>query len=348
MELCGQLVSHQALGTGEIVDFSNYCVTVVFQDGSRKRFAYPSAFESFLEADNRSFQLQIQQDQRTELKEQVKRDLAKEELAAQARAIAFEVKAQKSHSKGNSRKTEHESNIAFKCNYCDGGKSTAMVGYAGVCSDAVIKHNTSGARRTWCRESPCQQYVDSNISRAELEASYDRQEFVCYESRMLQEWRTYPGLVQNGANKGKPIALRQVMSNSLALLTTRLPSAKDEDRFVFAVFLIDKAGTREEGYVGANPKYRLQLSLEEARELRFWDYYSNPNKPEKIIFGSGLHKYLTDVQAAQVLKKICEIKKGSSQEEFAREFFEQYCRLKNLDVNSIPSPNGPLRKTSVL
>jgi len=38
-------------------------------------------------------------------------------------------------------------------------------------------------------------------------------------------------------------------------------------------------------------------------------YYFNENKPEKIIFGSGLHRYITDIQAAQVLKKICEIKK---------------------------------------
>lgn len=57
-------------------------------------------------------------------------------------------------------------------------------------------------------------------------------------------------------------------------------------------------------YVAANPKYRIQLSLNEARELKFLDYYYNENKPELIKLGSGLHRYFTDTQAAQELKNI--------------------------------------------
>lgn len=78
--------------------------------------------------------------------------------------------------------------------------------------------------------------------------------------------------------------------------------------------------------------------------MKFWDYYFNENKPEKIIFGSGLHRYITDIQAAQVLKKICEIKKGTSGEMISKEFLEYYCRIKDLDIDSIPIPNGALQR----
>jgi len=94
--------------------------------------------------------------------------------------------------------------------------------------------------------------------------------------------------------------------------------------------------------VVANPKYRIQLSLDEAKELKFWNYYFNPLKPEKIFFGSGLHRYVTDTQAAQVLKKICELKVGTAEEELSKEFLDYYCNTKKLDVEELPAPNGAL------
>lgn len=143
------------------------------------------------------------------------------------------------------------------------------------------------------------------------------------------------------------MTLRNINANSLAFLTTRLPYAEDKERFIFAVFLVDEnyeGDNKEEGYVEANSKYKIALSLDEARRLNFWDYYFNPNKPEKIIFGSGLHRYLTDIQAVQVLKKIYEIKKGTSGEEFSKKFLEHYCRIKEIDIDNIPIPNGALQR----
>jgi len=111
--------------------------------------------------------------------------------------------------------------------------------------------------------------------------------------------------------------------------------------------LIDESyegDSKGEGHVGANEKYRMRLSLEEAKQLKFWDYYFNPNKPEKIIFGSGLHRYLTDVQSAQVLKKICEIKKGTQDEDLSKDFLTHFCEIKKLDIDNIPLPNGALHR----
>jgi len=148
-------------------------------------------------------------------------------------------------------------------------------------------------------------------------------------------------------DKGKPMSLRNVKANSLAILTTKLPYTKDEDRFVFAVFITDEnyeVNSKSDGYVGANPKYKIQLTLEEARKVKFWDFYFNANKPERIIFGSGLHRYITDVQASQVLKKIWEIKKDTSEEEHSRVMLEYYCGIKKLNIDEIPMPNGALQR----
>jgi hypothetical protein len=198
----------------------------------------------------------------------------------------------------------------------------------------------------------CYKYLEGDVSREEIGKFYEvtKSEFsksVCYESQMLEIWNAGAGITQNGDEKGKPKSLRNVKVNSLALLTTKLPHAEDEDRFIFAVFLIDEnyAGdNKNQGYVGANPKYRMQLSIDEAKKLKFWDYYFNINKPDKVKLGSGLHRYFTDVQSVQVLKKICEIKKGTPEEELSKEFLEYYCTIKKLDINNIAIPNGTLQR----
>ncbi|MBK5252426.1 MAG: hypothetical protein JJE29_07325 [Peptostreptococcaceae bacterium] len=185
------------------------------------------------------------------------------------------------------------------------------------------------------------------MTREELDAAGNTDEYVCYESQMLRVWRAYAGIVQIGKKKGTPMTLKNVRSNSLALLTTRLPNAKDKERFIFAAFLVKdnyEGDGMEEGYVEADEKYRIQLSLEEAKILKFWDYYFNPNKPERTVFGSGLHRYLTDVQAAQILSRISIIKSGTKEEKISKEFYEYYCKIKGLNADDIAEPNGALKR----
>ena len=354
MELYGEVVKHKVFGRGQIVEFANNYVTVLFDESkAEKKFTYPTAFGSFLELENKSFLKQIE-----EVKNVIAQKDAESKRINEERAkAAIATKAQEGRVRNTNSataKSSDKNNIAFKCNYCDGGKSKEVVGYKGVCSDETIKYNIKIAKHIWCSqpENMCYKYLNGEISREEICKFYEetKSEFsksVCYESQMLEIWNAGAGITQNGDEKGKPMSLRNVKANSLSLLTSKLPYAEDKERFIFAVFLIDEnyeGDNREEGFVGANPKYRIQLSLDEARELKFWDYYFNENKPEKIIFGSGLHRYITDIQAAQVLKKICEIKKGTSGEMISKEFLEYYCRIKDVDIDSIPIPNGALQR----
>jgi hypothetical protein len=63
MELRGEIVTHSVFGSGQIIDFTNNYVTVLFDESkTEKKFIYPSAFGSFLELENKTFTSQIEAD----------------------------------------------------------------------------------------------------------------------------------------------------------------------------------------------------------------------------------------------------------------------------------------------
>lgn len=356
MKLCGEKVRHITFGYGEIVDFYNNYVIVLFANtGIEKKFVYPTAFGTFLELKNKSLLKQIEKDKQViHRKEEAERIRVNEKRIQQAEIIKMKKTNVGRKNKTNTKAPEN-SNIAFKCNYCDGGKYNESVGYRGVCSDQTIQYNIKEAKHIWCSqpENMCYKYLNREISRKQIDNFYEesKTEFgksVCYECQMLELWSTGAGIIHSGVNKGKPKKLKNVKENSLALLTTKLPCTEEKSRFIFAVFLVDESYEGDNikaGFVGADPKYRIELSLNEAKELKFWDHYFNPNKPEKIIFGSGLHRYITDIQAAQVLKRIIEIKKGTTEETLSLELLEHYCKIKKLDIDNIPMQNGALHRS---
>lgn len=94
--------------------------------------------------------------------------------------------------------------------------------------------------------------------------------FVCYESQMLRSWAAFAGYAHTKENYQKPMKLNKIQINSLAILTTREPYALEKDRFVFGVFIVDEAyegDNREQGYVTTSSKYKLSLSLDDAKKF---------------------------------------------------------------------------------
>ncbi len=341
MGLRGGTVKHKMFGKGKILECASNRVTILFGGKTKKKFLYPSAFGRFLEIEDKSFLKQIEEDKNVFAQEKAKEKQLIIERRAQMRTTQAKLRA--SSSRG-ARKAPDRSNVAFKCNYCDGGKNTKAVGFKGLCSDEMINYNVSKAKNLWCSspESQCYKYWQGDITRQELDAIYNDGGLICYESQMLKSWRAYAGIIQSGRNKGKSIRMSSVRPHSLALLTTRLPNVKDDERFIFAVFLVDEntGSNWDEGYVEAGPKYRMVLSPDEARQLKFWDYSYNPKKPTRNVFGSGLHRYLTDEQAAQVLKAIYEIKRSTGEEKKAKDFLDFYCKIKGINAANIHLPNG--------
>jgi hypothetical protein len=97
MEICGEIVKHKIFGRGQIVEFANDYVTVLFDDIKvEKKFIYPSAFGVFLELKNKSFLNKIEEDKNIIAKEEAENIRVKEELAKLAVTIKSKVSRVKS------------------------------------------------------------------------------------------------------------------------------------------------------------------------------------------------------------------------------------------------------------
>ena len=63
-------------------------------------------------------------------------------------------------------------------------------------------------------------------------------------------------------------------------------------------------------------------------------------KPEKIVYGSGLFRYLSDIEAAQILRDIASVKG----DDFSTAFFTHYCEVNGIDANNLAAPSGALMR----
>ena len=88
--------------------------------------------------------------------------------------------------------------------------------------------------------------------------------------------------------------------------------------------------------------YELQF-IDNEKALEFLK-----NKPEKLAWSSGLHRYIKDSVAASMLKDIAEVKKGTEDEILAQEFFEHFCEINGLNSEDFPVLEGALNYHSRL
>lgn len=344
IDLKNEQIQHKSWGIGAVVGQTDAHIKIEFSVGI-KQFQYPEAFEKFLKCSDTQLQDKIlneladkkQQENEKKIKLQAEREKAAKINAHTVKAVTGQ------------KKTYPKENIAFKCNFCDGGINENGIGYRCACSDELIKYNIETAQHNWCcnKDCPCCQYYDGMIDRMALDSYAQEGGFGCYESQMLRNWAAFAGFALTKENNQRPMKLNKVQLNSLAILTTRVPYASERDRFVFGVFLVDEAyegDNRDEGYVTTSSKYKLSLSLEEAKKVLFWNYYYNENAPEKAVWGQGLHRYITDVQAACILRDVAQLKENTSEQELAGEFLEYFCKINGLDKDELPELDGALKR----
>jgi hypothetical protein len=198
-------------------------------------------------------------------------------------------------------------------------------------------------KKVWCTqpECPCFQYNLGEISRVELDEKGDS----CYESHLLDKWTAYAGIFHNGPKAGEGIKMKKVQKNSLCVLTTREPNTSEEDRYIFGLFLVDDSYTGDSnnsGSVSTSSKFKLEFTPDEAKQLIYWRYNFNSNSPDKAHWGTGLFRYLSDEQSAQILRDAKAIKTGTIDEKLATEFYDYYCNVNVIDINRLGAPEGVL------
>ena len=68
----------------------------------------------------------------------------------------------------------------------------------------------------------------------------------------------------------------------------------------------------------------MEFRPREAKQMKFWDIYQNPNAPNRIQWGSGLFRYFDDATAVKFLERAVEVKRGTPEENFAKEILRHY------------------------
>jgi hypothetical protein len=237
-------------------------------------------------------------------------------------------------------------NIAFKCNYCDGGIEQNKIGFLGICSKDLIRNNIEIENKRWCSAERClcKNYLDGKIKYQDIVDEIKvNQGAICYESHLLLDWYMEAGWT---IKEGRPMTMAHIQTNSLGIFTTRRPQDDESKRFIFAVFLIERQeegdGVATAGSVNADPKYKLQLTEQQAEKILFWNYHANKNAPKKIYWGTGLFRYLSDTEAVQVLRDIVKIKIGTADETLSKEFLNHFCAVNKIDIQGVGESNGAL------
>ncbi len=247
-------------------------------------------------------------------------------------------------------KAEKES-LAFKYNYCDGGSSATELGFNGVCSDECIRRNIDQAGRAWCSisTSPCRAHIEGKKTRAELENDYRNNEFFCYESRLTTSWKAGIGV----NNDGTPRRLGSDVRKGLAIMTTTDSAGDERNRYIFAVFFIrsqEFGDDKKEGSVcafdGNKKVYALLLNRQEAQQMKFWDYYSNPNKPNIVRWGHGLYRFISHARSARILQDIVSLKTNPNEKKEAQVFLDMFCSVHG--ITKIPPRDGALTMMELL
>lgn len=229
-----------------------------------------------------------------------------------------------------SKHPENKRNLAFKATYCDGKKlSDTEVGFHGLCSEQNIQENCKGTGTRWCQnfDCACRQYFKKKTTYKQLRKEFRESGGFCMESRLLNDWTAYAEY--SWKNGPKPRVIRNSEENKLAVLTTRFPNDTESERKVFAVFIIGNLFEGDSEYCGevtAHSRYRLELTMEQSKQIDFWDFYQNTNNPKKKKWGQGIFRYMYDKDCAELLYQIIQIKKGTEDFELAKEMYHYYCQ----------------------
>lgn len=328
MDLLKKEVIHKSLGAGHIVSQSEKIITVQFGERQMK-FSFPSIFQEILTMQDRSLLQEIKElcENETYVIDRQKEERLKEYESRFAPAPGDKPEKSK-----RAKQYRDNSNIAIKCNYCDGGSSETVFGYKNICSNEVLQQNVTIDKRPWCSSAVCEckKYSTGEISREQLEQKNNDGGFVCYESKLLLDWVASAGRHQSEKRNDKPIKMTNARVNRLCVLTTKQHGQIEIERSIFAAFIVSEVevgNENKEGNVHAHPEYRIELTPEEAKSVFFWDFHKNKSKPEMPFWGSGLLRYITDVQSIHILEAMLKAAVETEKKDRIREMLEYYCRV---------------------
>ncbi len=144
---------------------------------------------------------------------------------------------------------------------------------------------------------------------------------------MSHEWRGYVGVYKSGAKAGESKPIRSHCENGLCLLTTCLTGEPEENRIIFAAFLMNRLQTDDfqgSAYVEAKDLYKLPLTIEEAIHMPFWRYFESKPRSKGYQWGIGLNRYIDYPIAQRILQDLASLKEHTTYEKIANNMLSFY------------------------
>jgi len=188
------------------------------------------------------------------------------------------------------RRRKRDGNIAFKVTYVDSN-------WSGVCSPRVHEYNR--AHRAWCglQDYECQ----DRFGNAE---DLNEDNFPCFDSVALKTLRFSPGTTHGPKVSDTLKRCIEAKVGKLALFTSRRPGEPENERFIFAVGRIEELLPYENNFEMFCCNKETGLIFSSPNYPKFWEYYRNPNKPELVLWGAGLFRYINDETAKHLLQGV--------------------------------------------
>ena len=163
---------------------------------------------------------------------------------------------------------------------------------------------------------------------------------------IFTDWKISTGTVQSGKNKGQPNSVARLRPNSAGLLTARAADQEETERLILGLFMVDEmfsGNLGEDGIVPTHAEYKIELTEDEAKQMLFWNYYSNKTYPDRTTWNSGKFRYYDNVWTAQILQDIIALKTDEEEINHAKKFLDYFCKMNAIDPTNIPEANGSLR-----
>jgi hypothetical protein len=198
--------------------------------------------------------------------------------------------------------------VALKATYNDGGSSSGLIGYRGVCSDRMIAHNVLGKPVTWCsqKQNECAKYARSGFNTPRPRLNHDGSG-PCYESSLLsmKPFRFGAGVYHNGDRAGEPIPIQGVTPGDVAFLTTRLPDQPEEARIVFGCFRIGAVRSDDQwgNVIDSDGTMDVVLPDHVAQSLHYWNY-QDVNADGSRKWATGLFRYMSEEAARRLIQDL--------------------------------------------
>lgn len=269
--------------------------------------------------------------------------VAKEAIELSKKRIAEEEKNGPTKSNGRSKGSyvrKDRKNIAYKATYCDGNGNW----FANPCSKKCRGYNCSQTTRAqFCRtNSICKKVEEGKTAESEIEKARNTN-FLCYESRLLVDFKIYAGRHSNDDPMGW-----ELDNDRLVIFTTVFPGMSEADRVIFGAMLVDHSYNKlddKEAFATSYPDCRIALTEKEAEQMKYWEFAPGEGKDKNLIqWNEKLWRYQSDKTCATVLKELVTIvsKRGEDEAKRAKAFLDKFLAIIKLEEKDIPPKKGAI------